>query len=218
MKKIRVLFALLFISLLTNAQQLPFFADIQQFKELDKLQPPPKKAILFVGSSSFTMWKDVADYFPGYTLINRGFGGSSLPDLLRYEQDIIFPYQPKQVVIYCGENDFAASDTVSTEVVVTRFTRLFTDIRQQLPGASIAFVSIKPSPSRRHLQAKIIAANARIQSFLAMQRNAVFINIYDKMLEPDGRMMGALFLSDSLHMNAKGYAIWQKAIQPHLLH
>ena len=201
-----------------KAQDVPFADDIRRFKEMDKLQAPPQNAILFIGSSSFTMWKDVAQYFPGYTIINRGFGGSSLPDLLRYEKDILFPYRPKQVVIYCGENDFAASDTVTTETVVGRFRQLFTDIRQTLPNAAIAFVSIKPSPSRRHLQTKIIAANLQISKFLATQKKASFINIYDLMISADGNMMGQLFLSDSLHMNPAGYAIWQKAIQPFLLH
>lgn len=201
-----------------KAQDVPFADDIRRFKEMDKLQAPPQNAILFIGSSSFTMWKDVAQYFPGYTIINRGFGGSSLPDLLRYEKDILFPYRPKQVVIYCGENDFVASDTVTTETVVGRFRQLFTDIRQTLPNAAIAFVSIKPSPSRRHLQGKIIAANLQISKFLAAQKNASFINIYDQMISADGNMMGQLFLSDSLHMNPSGYAIWQKAIQPFLLH
>lgn len=201
-----------------KAQDVPFADDIRRFKEMDKLQAPPQNAILFIGSSSFTMWKDVAKYFPGYTIINRGFGGSSLPDLLRYEKDILIPYHPKQVVIYCGENDFAASDTVTTETVVGRFRQLFTDIRQALPNAAIAFVSIKPSPSRRHLQTKIIAANLQISKFLATQKKASFINIYDQMISADGNMMGQLFLSDSLHMNPAGYAIWQKAIQPFLLH
>ena len=61
-------------------QDLPFWDDIQAFKHQDSIQMPPQHAILFVGSSSFTKWTDVQNYFPGYTIINRGFGGSSLPD------------------------------------------------------------------------------------------------------------------------------------------
>jgi lysophospholipase L1-like esterase len=218
MRKIKVLLALLCFNMGSYAQEQPFSEDIRHFVELDKIQPPPKHAILFVGSSSFTKWTDIAAYFPGYTIINRGFGGSSLPDLIRYEKEIIFPYQPKQVVIYCGENDFAASDTVTTEMVVSRFKQLFSNIRHQLPKTSIVFVSIKPSPSRRNLQSKIIAANNLIEKFLAKEKYAGFVNIYNSMLEPDGTMMGRLFLEDSLHMNANGYAIWQKAIRPYLLH
>ncbi|MBZ5857815.1 GDSL-type esterase/lipase family protein [Flavihumibacter profundi] len=199
------------------AQSPPFFDDMQAFKKMDSVHKPPKQAILFVGSSSFTKWTDLQDYFPGYTLINRGFGGSSLPDLIRYENDIIFPYKPRQVVIYCGENDFAAADTVTTDMVFARFTRLYSDIRHRLPKVSIVFVSIKPSPSRRHLQPKIIAANQQIRGFLSKEKNTAFVDVYPLMLESDGSMMGQIFLADSLHMNAGGYAIWKKAIQPYLL-
>ena len=115
-------------------QQPPFWDDIQNFKKQDSLHFPPKHAILFVGSSSFTKWTDVQDYFPGYTIINRSFGGSSLPDVIRYAYDIIFPYHPKQVVIYCGENDLAASDTVSAATVFDRFRQLYYLIRKKIPN------------------------------------------------------------------------------------
>jgi lysophospholipase L1-like esterase len=208
---------LLFISSAAMAQNLPFYEAIQEFKTLDSLHHPPKNAILFTGSSSFTMWDDVQKYFPNQTIINRAFGGSSLTDLIRYEQEVIFSYTPKQVVVYCGENDFAAADSITAAMVFDRFVTLFTDIRKRLPAASIVYVSIKPSPSRRHLQSKIKVANASIKTFLANQQNTAFVNIYSLMLHLDGSMMGELFLPDSLHMNAGGYAIWQKAIAPYLL-
>src|SRR5213596_1026689 len=92
-----------------NAQEPPFYNEIQQFKKQDSISFPPKDAILLVGSSSFRKWQDVQSYFPNYTIINRGFGGSVLPDVIRYANDIIIPYHPKQVLIYCGDNDLASS-------------------------------------------------------------------------------------------------------------
>jgi len=114
---------ILFIAIgqLSYAQTQPFYSDIQHFKKQDSLQPPPKNAILFVGSSSFTKWTDVQSYFPSYPILNRGFGGSRLTDVIYYANDIIFPYHPKQIVIYCGENDFASSDTVTAAIVFMRF-------------------------------------------------------------------------------------------------
>lgn len=97
-----------------------------------------------MGSSSIRMWKDMESYFPGFTVINRGFGGSGLNDAIRYADDIIIPYHPKQVVIYTGENDIAMGDT-SSAVILQRFTRLFKKIRNNLPDAHIVFISIKPS-------------------------------------------------------------------------
>src|SRR5829696_428711 len=120
-KKIKTLFLFLLVFATTNAQQPAFYDDVQKFKKQDSTQFPPRHAILFVGSSSFTNWVDVKDYFPGHTIINRGFGGSSLPDVIYYADDIIFPYHPKEIIIYCGENDLASSDTVSSTTVEKRF-------------------------------------------------------------------------------------------------
>jgi lysophospholipase L1-like esterase len=195
----------------------PFLNDIRDFKKQDSTSFPPKNAILFIGSSSFTMWKGVQDSFPAYTIINRGFGGSTLLDQIRYENDIIFPYQPKQIVIYCGENDLASSDSVTAEMVFQRFKVLFAAIRAKLPDIPIAFVSLKPSPSRRYLLDKMRTANVLIREYLATQKNAGFIDIHSKMLNAAGQPMPDIFLEDSLHMNEKGYAIWKKEIQPYLL-
>lgn len=195
----------------------PFWNDIQNFKKQDSISFPPKNAILFIGSSSFTNWKDVQDYFPGQAIINRGFGGSTLLDQLRYEKDIIFPYQPKQIVIYCGENDLASSDSIQAGMVYERFKTLFNDIRDKIPNVPIAFISLKPSPSRRHLMEKMDRANIFVGAFLNMQKNTVFIDVYHKMLNEAGQSLPEIFLDDSLHMNAKGYAIWQKLIEPYLL-
>jgi lysophospholipase L1-like esterase len=197
--------------------QPPFANEIQAFKKQDSISFPPKNAILLVGSSSFRKWTDVQAYFPGYTIINRGFGGSVLPDVIRYVDDIITPYAPKQVLIYCGDNDLASSDTISAETVVSRFKQLFYIIRQRLPKTNIGFVSIKPSPSRKHLMSKMEQANSMIKAFLKKQKKTTFVDVYRPMLLTNGRPIPEIFTSDSLHMNDKGYLIWQKALRPHLI-
>jgi lysophospholipase L1-like esterase len=215
------IFVLLFVFICVNAlaqNTTPaFWKDIQQFRKLDSVQSPPANAILLVGSSSFTRWTDVQSYFPGYTIINRGFGGSTLADVLRYEEDVIFKYHPKQILIYCGENDIAASDTITATTVFNRFKTLFTEIRAVYPGVAIAYISMKPSPSRWNLRDKFMTTNNLIEKYLKKQRNARFINVWKPMLDSNGKPKTELFVEDNLHMNAKGYAIWQKVIQPALL-
>jgi lysophospholipase L1-like esterase len=218
MKKFRKISLLLFwigYSVISNAQ--PFSEDIAAFRHQDSIHFPPAHAILFVGSSSFTKWTDVQDYFPGYKIINRGFGGSSLPDVIRYANSIIFPYHPKQIVIYCGENDFAASDTVTTQEVFKRFKILFNLIRSHAPKVPIAYVSMKPSPSRKHLMSKFVVGNKLIKNYLRTKPKTAFIDVYNKMLDVRGNTIPAIYVEDSLHMNSKGYAIWKKAIKPYLL-
>jgi lysophospholipase L1-like esterase len=209
---------LFIICILASVQSFaqPFADEIQAFKNQDKTTPPPNNAILFVGSSSFRKWTDVSNYFPGDTIINRGFGGSSFPDVIRYTKDIIIPYHPKQVVIYCGDNDLASSDAITADSVFERFRTLFEAIRVGLPGENIVFVSIKPCPSRARLKDKMEKANLLIQTYLSIEPNTAFVDVYHKMLNPDGSIMTDIFLEDNLHMNAKGYAIWQKEILPYL--
>ncbi len=215
MFKITLLIAITFFAVSAKAQ--PFADEIVNFKKKDAVSFPPANAILFVGSSSFRKWQDVATYFPNYTIINRGFGGSTLPDMIRYEQDIIFPYHPKQIVIYCGENDVASSDTISAQIVFDRFKKLYLDIRAVMPNVPVLFVSLKPSPSRWQMRDRMMGANKLIKKYLTKKSNAAFVSVWNDMLGADGKSIPNIFETDNLHMNAKGYAIWQKLIEPYLL-
>ena len=96
MKHKLLVFVALF-SFMFSIQAQPFAGEIAAFKKQDSISMPPKNAILFTGSSSFRLWKNIETYFPEHTIINRGFGGSTLPDMIRYVNDIIFPYEPKQI-------------------------------------------------------------------------------------------------------------------------
>ncbi len=217
MRKFLPFFLFFFVATTVRAQQTPhFWNEICAFKASDIATPPPQHAILFVGSSSFRMWHDVQVAFPGYQIINRGFGGSQLTDVIRYFYDIILPYHPKQIVIYCGENDLVEKGITAVDVN-KRFQTLFCMIRKNLPDAIVDFVSIKPSPSREAVRDQVVAANQMIKNFITSQSKARYIDVYLKMLDENGNVMSDIFKSDMLHLNEKGYAIWQKAILPYLL-
>ncbi|SHK99216.1 Metal-dependent hydrolase, endonuclease/exonuclease/phosphatase family [Chitinophaga jiangningensis] len=217
MRKILVaVLCLCFFSSSFAQQQYPYYADIQAFKHQDSIDAPTGNEILFIGSSSFTYWQDVNNYFPGHHIINRGFGGSNLLDVMHYANDVIFAYKPKQIVIYCGENDLA-SDTVKATAVLKRFQTLYTMIRQRMPNTSVTYISIKPSPSRARLMPEMVKTNKAIQQFLAKQPNTSFVDVYSKMLNANGTIKAELFKEDQLHMKPVGYRIWQKALAPHLV-
>jgi lysophospholipase L1-like esterase len=198
------------------AQERAYWEDIQKFKQQDSLNFPPKKAILFVGSSSIRMWKDLQKDFPKHRVINRGFGGSGLSHLIDYANDIIIPYAPKQVVIYSGENDFFIEEGVTPTVVANRFIQLFRIIREKLPKTHITVISLKPSIRRQALMPEMARVNVLVNEFLKTQKRTSFINIFNDMLDSQGNPRKDLFIEDNLHMNEKGYAIWQDKIEPHL--
>lgn len=217
MKNIRPLLLLICLLLIVAVQSFaqPFINEIQKFRKDDSLSAPPANPILFVGSSSFRMWKDVKDYFPGYTILNRGFGGSGIPHVIQYADDVIFKYNPRQIVIYCGENDLGPD--VKGEYIANKFKELFQLIRSRMPGVPIAYISMKPSPRREKFLDAMKDGNKRIKKFLKKQKKAAYIDVYSAMRKEDGSLNTDLFLEDNLHMNSKGYKIWQPLIQPHLI-
>lgn len=219
MKRISFISLLLLLSCsIAFSQSAPqFWKDIVAFKKQDSAQKPPSNGILFIGSSSFTKWTDVSDYFPGYTIVNRAFGGSTLPDVIRYFYDVVMPYNPKQIFIYCGENDLASAESITANDVVKRFKTLYAMIRANYPRVMVDYVSIKPSPSREKIQDKVKAANKEIKAFLKKEKNAAFIDIYGALLDSNGKMREELYVKDRLHLNADGYQIWKKIFLPYLI-
>ena len=206
-----------FVSLNGMTQSIPFQGDIDRFRLDDSLHPKPDGMIVFTGSSSITIWKDLAMDFPGYSILNRGFGGSSLPDVIRFAPEVILKYHPRQVLIYCGENDLAADSTIGGKEVFNRMKALTRIIRQKKSNLPILIVSIKPSPSRYHLLHKVIDANHRIEKYCDHHKFMTYINVFDAMLGSDQKPRPELFLQDMLHMNRKGYDIWTKIIGQYLL-
>jgi lysophospholipase L1-like esterase len=203
---------ILFFYVNVSGQNTPFWNDIKTFKKQDSIAEPTHYKTLFIGSSSFTKWKTLEQDLPEYAPLNRAFGGSTLPDVIRYRAAIIEKYNPERIVIYCGENDIASSDSVTGKIVLERFILLYQHIRKKFPAIDIYYISLKPSPLRWEMRDRMLDANYRIADFCKKQKHTHFISIWKQMLE-NSKPNPSLFIEDSLHMNKKGYEIWMKEIR-----
>jgi len=216
--KIKLLFAILAVLVLTNcskAQQgFPFDNEIKAFMHQDSIHFPPKNGILFIGSSSIRLWGDLEQRFPGKPIIKRGVGGSQLSQLVDfYTPYILFPYEPRKIFIYDGENDIAAGK--SAGFVADEFQKLWEMIHQKLPDAKIYYLSIKPSPSRAKFLPQVILANKMIKDYLIGKPNTTFIDLGTVILKPGTSVPdSSLFRADYLHLSSKGYDRWQKVLEP----
>lgn len=171
-------------------------------------------SVVFVGSSSIRMWTTLADDFPGVALINRGYGGSRVYDSVHYAERIVVPYQPRAVVFYAGDNDL--NDGRTPRQVRDDFAAFVRKVQAAAPKARIAFVSIKPSPSRAALLPQVREANALVRDFARGVRNVDYLDVYAPMLDAGGAPREELFLADRLHMNRAGYEIWIGVVGPWL--
>ena len=188
--------------------------ELDAWRLADSTNPPKPGMVLFIGSSTFTNWKALDRAFPGKPVLNRAYGGSGLGNLIR-DYKVFIAYRPKQIVVYCGENDLAGGKTPAHEVA-TNFKKFFGLVRRELPNTDILYCAMKPSPSRWHLRSKYIYGNQLIQEFLATQSRTDYVSCWDAMLGADGRPDPSIFGSDMLHMNTKGYAIWAKLLESKL--
>jgi lysophospholipase L1-like esterase len=209
----RTIVSSLFLSLLLfsdlSAQQA-FEEEIVHFEDSDDKSPPAYGGILFTGSSSIRFWKTMAEDFEGRNVLNRGFGGSQFSDLLHFYDRVIIPYRPSKILVYEGDNDIASGKT--PERVLSDFKQLVQKLQKDLPDCEIAFISIKPSPSRWNVSGEMKEANALIKSY-CQSNQLTYIDVFNPMLR-DGRPIPEYYLSDSLHMTPAGYHVWVEEVRP----
>lgn len=217
MHRLTILLTLLVLSfgaVAKDSDHGKWYADIQAFEASDKANPPPANAVLFIGSSSIRFWTTLATDFPGYRVINRGFGGSDLDDATAFADRIVTPYHPAALVIYAGDNDVEGGDV--PEQVRDDFADFVLKVRRSQPELPIAFIAIKPSVARAALLPQILKANQLISDWAATQKNVSFLDVVPAMLDAKGRPRPDLFIQDGLHMNSKGYALWVAQVGPWL--
>jgi lysophospholipase L1-like esterase len=157
----------------------------------------------------------VAADFPGVSLLNRGFGGSTLADVVYYEDRVVLSYRPRLVVLYAGDNDLAQGRT--PEQVLGDYRAFVRRLRSVLPRTRLVYVSIKPSPSRRPFMASARETNQRIRADIAKDSLTAYVDVFTPMLNAAGQPRPELFVADSLHMNRAGYLLWRALLQP-LMH
>jgi len=203
---------LLIAAPIVRAADAPFEKEIRAFEASDAKQPPPKNAILFVGSSSIRFWTTLAEDFPNVPVINRGFGGSEIADSTRYADRIVIPYHPKQIVMYAGDNDIAKGK--SPQQVADDFKAFVEKVRAALPDMPISYICIKPSIQRWKLVDKIREADRLIREYASGQKNIDYIDVFTPMLDEQSMPRKELFREDGLHLNREGYKLWVSLVRP----
>ncbi|HON07513.1 MAG TPA: SGNH/GDSL hydrolase family protein [Verrucomicrobiota bacterium] len=216
------IFAVIFVGLIvansgftaTATSENRYEKDIQAFESSDATNKPPENGILFIGSSSIRLWKDLKSDFPELPVINRGFGGSQISDSVYFAERIVFPYKPRMIIMYAGGNDINAGK--SPEEVFNDFKTFVKKVHTNLPSTKIGYIAISPNIARWKQIDKVKEANRLIREYTLRDPRLFFIDTFTYMLGEDGLPKPDIFVSDGLHMNRKGYDIWKTVIRPYL--
>jgi len=188
--------------------------EIQAFEKADRANPPTQDAVVFVGSSTIRMWKTLAQDFPEYKVLNRGFGGCQIADCTWYADRIVLPYHPRLIVLRAGGNDLAAGKT--PEQVRDDFLAFVAKVRAKLPKTRIAYLTINATPSRWANVEREKKANQLIKDCVVKGDNLDYIDTFDATMGADGKPRVELFAKDRLHFNAEGYKILAARVRDHL--
>jgi hypothetical protein len=188
---------------------------IDAFIKEDSLNPPPQHSIEFIGSSIFRRWENLTEDMKPLPVFNRAFGGSRTHEVLYYIDTIVFPYNPKIIVYYCGSND--AGGSVPVKNIVSNITMFFERVEEQLPDTKIFFVSINRSPARKTKWGAIDSANAIIKGYCSKSLRRKFIDVNPILFDSSGSPRLELYLDDQLHFKEAAYGEFTKIIKPILL-
>lgn len=189
----------------------PFASQLFTFYVQDAHAPPTACRTVFIGSSSIRFWLSLEEDFPELNPLNRGFGGSQINHAIGYFDRLLTPHAPKEIVFYSGENDLNAG--LTPEQVLARFETLMALKTDRLGDAPVYFLSIKPSFARLSQLDTQAQANALLSSFADTREDLIYVDVSSPMLDESGSPK-SIFISDQLHMDPSGYAIWTEVLSP----
>ena len=189
---------------------------IEAFERDTRENPPPDDVIVFTGSSSITYWHTLEEDMEPLKVLNRGFGGSQMCDLVRYARRIIVPLKPRVVVVFSGGNDIMAGK--KAETIVADFRDFVDIIRNETPQTAIYYLSIRPVLKFPEYSADFQEVNALIRDFSRDTQAAKCIEIWDQFIDPETGNVGEKYAGeDMVHMSRAGYELWTSIIKPVLL-
>ena len=192
---------------------------IRAFEKQDRKHPPPKGAVVFAGSSSIRFWKTLAEDMAPLPVVQRGFGGAKVNDVIHYFDRLITPHDPSMVVLYIGTNDmldFGGNRPKSAEQMRALYEVLFARLHERLPNATIAVLATFPSPLNQKRAPLIEAVNESIRE---ISERTPWLELLDgnaALQLPGGEPDRALFLFDRIHLNREGYRRWAQILRPKL--
>ncbi len=177
--------------------------------------------IVFLGDSITEGWEKEGravwerEYAPQHAL-GLGFGGDKTENLLwRLEHGELDGMAPKVIVLLIGTNN-SGNRQDDPQATAAGVRRVLDEIRQRQPAARVLLLAILPREARPGgpLRALNERVNALISAYADGERIR-FLDIGSHFTQPDGTLPPEL-MPDALHLSAKGYELWARALRPSL--
>ena len=192
--------------------------DIKAFEYIDNEEICGQDCILFVGSSSIRLWKNIKSDMSPYEVLGRGYGGAHFYDLIHYTERLVKNHNPKAIAVFVanditGKNNGSWYGDLRPKQVLQLF-KFFTKEIQSIHGDIPIFaIETTPTISRWSVWDKILKTNDLIKDYTAKKENLNYINTRLDFLDSKGYPKEKYFMNDKLHLNKSGYKLWAKIIK-----
>ena len=190
-----------------------FESTIESYRRFDARNTLPDDPILFVGSSSIVFW-ETSNSFPDLPVVNRGFGGASLPEVIHYYDDVIKKHNPSMMIVYC---DIDVEQGRSPEFSVNAFKKLISKVEEDFPGTPIVLLSMKPTliddVLGKEVRENKLITNQKLIEYTASKKNLHYIDLASPMMKENGSLKAEVFLDDGMHLNPLGYTLWDPVMR-----
>jgi len=192
-------------------------------KDIDKYDKENKELkdfscdVLFLGSSSINLWRNIHTDLAPLKIIRRSYGGSTLRDNIYNYNTVARGYKPKKIAVYI-ENDLGSWKESITPGECYDLFRLFVQMLQKdYPDIPVYIISFKPAFAKMDQLGDQLIVNRLLKDYADRTSDVEFIDITKGMYDDNGQLREDIFIEDRLHMNQKGYDIWIKEIKPALM-
>ena len=174
--------------------------------------------IIFLGDS-ITERAPFEEMFPNRRIINRGIGGDKIGGWKYYglidRMDVsVYDIEPSRLFIMIGINDIVYAHTPWSEMK-DGVDRLFEDIKENIPGVEVYILSTLPA---RGTFAKYNTDVKKLNRFLKKKAEKFrfrFVDMYEYFCDDEGKLKEK-YAADALHLNRRGYRVWEKINLPYV--
>lgn len=191
--------------------------DIQALESNTSSLASGGQGVVFVGSSSIRLWDSLTDDMSPIGVIQHGFGGAKLNDIVHYAQRLVNAWQPRAVVVFAGTNDIDPSATKTPEQLLASYQAFVAAVRADQPGVPIFYIGITPSPMRWAVWPIAQATNTLIEQWSGSDPDLHFIDTSGGLMGSNGEPDPDNYRFDGLHLSEQGYGVWREIIRKRLL-
>ena len=162
--------------------------------------------VAFLGDS-LTDGYAVSEYYPQYTVVNRGIGGDTTFDLEGRLQVSAYDLKPKVAVMLIGANNF--------KTMFENYERILQGLKTNLPNTEIVLLSLT-AMSGEHWgknNERACFNNIKIRHF-ADEYGCTFVDLFTPLFNNETNGIYDEYTTDGGHLTPLGYSVITSVVTP----